>query len=88
MNRTEPSARAKFAPPGWFDLNPQVTDQFHRQWFGSPDGLLVASQELHDEPQLAGGGAQAPDVSRFSRRQLAPRYRDAFLALLGEQDSN
>jgi glycosyltransferase involved in cell wall biosynthesis len=38
--------------------------------------------------QLAEGSAQAPDVAHFSRRQLAPRYRDAFLALVGAQHSN
>jgi hypothetical protein len=59
MSRTEPSAKAKFAPPGWFDLNPQVTDQFQRQWFRSPEGFVVASHELQDELQLAGGGAPA-----------------------------
>src|SRR5262245_4702531 len=63
MNRTEPSARAKFAPPEWFDRNPHVTDQFHRQWFLSPDGLLVGLHEAHDELQLLGGGAPAGTLS-------------------------
>ena len=55
-----------------------------------PEREARAAADLIRElaPQLASGSAQAPDVTRFSRQELAPRYRDAFLALVGAQDSN
>ncbi|MDH3885668.1 MAG: DUF3524 domain-containing protein, partial [Desulfobacterales bacterium] len=37
---------------------------------------------------LASGSAQPPDLTRFSRQQLAPRYKDALMALVGAQDGN
>src|SRR5437763_1566211 len=51
MNRTDPSAKQKLAPPVWFDLNPQVTCQFQRQWAGStPSDAQLELQSLHPGP--------------------------------------
>ena len=62
MNRTEPSAFAKFAPPVWLDLKPQVTPQFHMQFMGSTPGhpsvqefLLLSGFTVLEILQFIGG---------------------------------
>ena len=56
----------------------------------NPEREACAAADLIRElaSQLASASAQAPDVTRFSRQQLAPCYRDAFLALVSAPDSN
>src|SRR5688572_25339418 len=49
--RTEPSAKQKLAPPGWFDLKPQVTLQFQIQLAGfTPSAVQLPEQSDHDAP--------------------------------------
>src|SRR2546421_5149625 len=51
MNWTEPSAKTKLAPPGWFDLNPQVTCQFQMQLAGlTPRAVQLPLQSLQAVP--------------------------------------